>query len=115
MAAAGTTTLPPKEERQSMRYAVIICTDTTSRAAVADYVRRWQWDKRRERRQRQRRRYFLKQRLIGIALLALTMLAVKLLDGDATIAIITVPLGLYLIFTGEMVIVDRFYRDTKER
>ena len=114
MAAAGATTLPPKEERQSMRCAVIICTDTTSRAAVGDYVRRWQWDKRRERR-RQRRHYFLKQRLIGIALLILTILAVKLLDGDATIAIITVPLGLYLIFTGEMVIVDRFYRGTKER
>ena len=97
-----------------MRCAVIICTDTTSRAAVGDYVRRWQWDKRRERR-RQRRHYFLKQRLIGIALLILTILAVKLLDGDATIAIITVPLGLYLIFTGEMVIVDRFYRGTKER
>lgn len=118
MAAEGATTLPPKEERQSMRYAVVIYTDTTSRAAVADYMERQQWDKRREHRRQQRRRYyfyFLKQRLIGIALLVLTMLAVKLLDGDATIALITVPLGLYLIFTGEMVIVDRFYWDTKER
>ena len=36
-------------------------------------------------------------------------------DGDATIAIITVPLGLYLVFTKEMLLVNDFYRETKER
>lgn len=98
-----------------MRYSVIIYTDTTSKEAVADYMERWRQNSRRERRRQYRRRYFLKQRLIGIALLAFTILAVKLLDGDATIALITVPLGLYLIFTGEIVIAAEFNRDTKER
>ena len=98
-----------------MRYSVIIYTDTTSKEAIADYMERWRKNCRRERRRKNRRRYFLKQRLIGVALLALTMLAVKMLDGDATIALITVPLGLYLIFTGEKVIAAEFNRDTKER
>lgn len=35
--------------------------------------------------------------------------------GDATIALITVPLGLYLAFTKEMCIVNEFYWQTKER
>lgn len=93
-----------QRKRQSMRHLVIIYTDTTSKEAIADYMEHWRQNSRRERRRQYRRRYFLKQRLTGVALLALTMLAVKMLDGDATIALITVPLGLYLIFTGEMVI-----------
>ena len=87
-----------------MRYAVIIYTDTTSEAAIADYIQQRRWDRQRERRRRQRRQYFLKQRLTGIFLLLFTILAVMLTGGDATIAIITVPLGLYLAFTKEMIL-----------
>ena len=43
-----------------MRYAVIIYTDTTSEAAIADYMQQRRWDRQRERRRRQRRQYFLK-------------------------------------------------------
>ena len=98
-----------------MRYAVIIYTDITSEAAIADYMQQRRWDMQRERRRRQRRQYFLKQRLTGVFLLAFTVLAVMVTDGDATIAIITVPLGLYLVFTKEMLLVNDFYRETKER
>ncbi len=98
-----------------MRYAVIIYTDTTSKAAVSDYMERLLRDKQRESRRQQRRQYFLKQRLTGIFLLLFTILAVMLTGGDATIAIITVPLGLYLVFTKEMVIESGFHRETKER
>lgn len=92
-----------------MRHTVIICTDTTTGDALAYYLesrRRWE---RRERRRRQRRWYFIKQRLSGIFLIVLTMILIKMLDGDATIALITVPLGLYLAFTKEMCIVNDFY------
>lgn len=95
-----------------MRYAVIIYTDTTSKEAVSDYMERLHQDKQRERRRQQRRKYFLKQRLVGIFLLVLTILVVMQTGGDATIAIITVPLGLYLVFTKEMVIESDFYRET---
>lgn len=98
-----------------MRYAVIIYTDTTSEAAIADYMQQRRWDRKRERRRRQRRQYFLKQRLTGVFLLVFTALAVMATGGDATIAIITVPLGLYLVFTKEMLLANDFYRETKER
>ena len=91
-----------------MRYAVIIYTDTTSKAAVSDYMERLHRDRQRERRRQQRRQYFLKQRLTGIFLLLFTILAVMLTGGDATIAIITVPLGLYLVFTKEMLLANDF-------
>lgn len=98
-----------------MRHTVIICTDTTTGDALAHYLesrRRWEC---RERRRQQRRWYFIKQRLSGIFLIVLTMILIKLLDGDATIALITVPPGLYLAFTNEMCIVNEFYWQMKER
>lgn len=94
---------PPQEERQRMRYAVIILTDSTE--AIAEHKRA----------ERHRRWYFIKQKLTGIAVLAFTAFAVWLLNGDATIAVLTVPLGLYLVFSREMLITNNFYWETKER
>lgn len=100
---------PPKKERQEMRHAVVIHTDTTSKEAVAEFMEKYRRRQRRERRRQQRRRYFIKQRLYGIVLLIFTMLAVRLLDGDATLALVTVPLGLCMIFSREMLITNEFY------
>lgn len=97
-----------------MRHAVIIHADTTSKEAVADFMERRRqqaW----EHRQQQRRWYFIKQRLHGIALIAITIMAVMTLDGDATIAVFTLPLAGYLLFSKEMLIVDSYYWETKER
>lgn len=98
-----------------MRYAVIIYTDTTSSEAVADYMQYRRRRRQQEQWRQQRRWYFFKQRLSGIVLLALTILAVMWLDGDATIAVFTVPLGLYMLFGKEMLITNEFYWQTKER
>lgn len=98
-----------------MRYAVIICTDTNAREALEEYQKARERRARRERLRRQRRWYFFKQKLVGVALLGLTALAVSLLDGDATIAVLTVPMGLYLIISKEMLLVNNFYWETKER
>lgn len=98
-----------------MRYAVVLYTDTTSKEAVADFTEQYRRRKQCERRRQQRRWYFIKQRLSGIALLIFTVLAIKMLDGDATIALFTVPMGLYMIFSKEMLIVNKFYWQTKER
>ena len=59
--------------------------------------------------------YFLKQKLVGVMFLAITFLAVKLLEGDATIAVFTVPFGLALIFSKSMFLVNDFYWEEKER
>lgn len=82
--------------------------------AIED-MRLWKRERRQQERIRQQRRwYFFKQRATGVAMLALTVLAAWILEGDATIALITVPLGLYLIFTKEMCIENNFYWEIKE-
>lgn len=106
---------PPRKERQGMRYAIVIHTDTTSKEAVAEFMERYHRREQRERRKQQRRWYFIKQRLYGIALLIFTVLTVKALDGDATIALITVPLGLCMIFGKDMLITNEFYWQEERR
>lgn len=48
----------------------------------------------------------MKRRIRGIALIVFTVPVVKILEGDATIALLTVPLGLYMILGKPM---DEFY------
>lgn len=90
------------------------------RTAVAAAYRRGYADaledmRQRQREKKRRRQYFIMQKLSGIALLAFTALAVYLLEGDATIAILTVPLALYMICSREMCIVNRYYWEMRER
>lgn len=59
--------------------------------------------------EKQRRLYFLKQKAIGVFLLLFTWFAIWLLNGDATVALITVPLGLGLIFSKDMLWMDDYY------
>ena len=80
-------------------------------------------DMRKKKRQRQqweqekkaRRWYFIKQKACGLAMLALTVLAVWATEGDITIAFITVPLGLTCLISKEMLIMNDYYFTTKER
>lgn len=58
--------------------------------------------------------YFVKQKLIGVLLLVLTAVAV-VGTGDATVCLMTVPLGLFLICTKRMCIIDNYYYEVKER
>lgn len=48
--------------------------------------------------------YKAKQKLIGLLAIGVSIATPILLDGDATISVITLPLGLYLLFTKEKVI-----------
>ena len=56
-----------------------------------------------------RARYFRKQKLMGVLLTLLGILTAFLLEGDITVAMIIVPLGLYVIFTKKMVLSDDYY------
>lgn len=80
----------------------------------ADYRRRIR--ERRESKYAERRRwlYFLKQKVIGVLLLVATVIMVKVLEGDATIALFTVPVSLMLIFSREKCWMDQYYFDTEE-
>ena len=55
--------------------------------------------KRYESMRKKERWYFIKQKLCGLAMLIIGIAIPILLDGDATVSLFAVPLGLYLIFT----------------
>ena len=55
------------------------------------------------------------QKAYGLAMLAVTVLAAWATEGDITIAVITVPLGLMCLFSKKMLIVDNYYFATEER
>ena len=109
---------PPKEERQGMNTKVLVLEDAYQRGyadAIADVRKKEEQRWRREQAKKARCWYFIKQKAYGLAMLALTVLAAWATEGDITIAIITVPLGLMCLFSKEMLIVDNYYFDTKER
>lgn len=83
--------------------------DEGYQACQLDYKKRARERKQLKIQEKRRRLYFLKQKVIGVFLLILTIFAVKLLEGDATIALITVPLGLVLIFSKEKCWMDSYY------
>lgn len=57
--------------------------------------------------------YFFRQRLIGLVTVLASML-VALYTGDGTFTLITIPLGLYLMFTRKMVIQDKYFFEIEE-
>lgn len=60
--------------------------------------------------------YFLKQKLFGLFMIIATILLIAtVLEGDATIACLTVPIGLTLIFSKEMWLVNDYWYEHKER
>lgn len=82
-----------------MRDAVIHYTDTTSSEAVDMYVRKWSRETQRAYRWKGRHRHMARQKAAGLVLLAITVPAVGLLNGDVTIAVITIPAGIGLIMS----------------
>ena len=43
--------------------------------------------------------YYLKQKLCGLILVIIGVITPLICDGDATVSLLLIPLGLYLIFT----------------
>ena len=61
-----------------------------------------------------RRRYFLMQRAAGVIVMMFTAFAVKLLEGDATIALATIPLGLLILTSKEPVIMVGYFWEVED-
>ena len=83
--------------------------------AIADMRKKKEQRRQREQAKKARRWYFIKQKAYGLAMLAVTVLAAWATEGDITIAVITVPLGLMCLFSKKMMIVDDYYFATEER
>lgn len=79
--------------------------------AIADMRKKKEQRRQREQAKKARRWYFIKQKAYGLAMLAVTVLAVW---GDITIAVITVPLGLMCLFSKKMLIVDNYYFEAEK-
>lgn len=67
--------------------------------AMADMRKKKEQRRQREQAKKARRWYFIKQKAYGLAMLAVTVLAAWATEGDITIAVITVPLGLMCLFS----------------
>lgn len=76
--------------------------------AIADMRKKKRAERQREQAKKARRWYFIKQKAYGLA-----MLAVWATEGDITIAVITVSLGLMCLFSKKMLIVDNYYFEAK--
>ena len=55
----------------------------------------------REAKRKAKTMYFLKQKMMGVAMIIISILIPIINDGDATASLITLPLGLFLLFTKE--------------
>lgn len=65
--------------------------------------------------ERQRRAlYFLKQKLLGVVLIAISVISAKV-TGDGTAAVFLAPVGLYTIFTKDMFLVDSYFLEQEEK
>lgn len=107
-----------RQKRQGMRAVYKEYEDSyiNGYADALEDMWRWQQARRQRERDRQARRwYFLKQRALGVVTLVFTVLAVWALEGDVTIALITVPLGLALIFSRQKLVVNEYFFETEER
>ena len=91
------------------------CTAMIEHAYAMGYMDAKERERKRKKALREKRKkYFITQKLYGVAVLFLTVEAVKLLDGDATIALFTVPLGVTLIASKEMLIINEYYWKCEE-
>lgn len=48
--------------------------------------------------------YYTKQKIVGLLAISASIASPLLLDGDATISLIMLPLGIYILFTKEKVV-----------
>lgn len=65
-----------------------------------------EWKRIERKRKAQRREtaiYYIKQKLMGLAAVGVAIACPLLLDGDATASLIILPLGIWLLFTKEKV------------
>lgn len=61
-----------------------------------------------------RKRYFVKQKLLGLWAIILGIVMAFIL-GDATVCIFLIPVGLDLILTKDLVLVNDYYWEENER
>lgn len=64
-----------------------------------------EWEREYSRKKKINRKYYAKQKLVGLLMIVISVIT-PLLTWDATIDLITIPLGLYLIATREKCLLE---------
>ena len=62
----------------------------------------------------ERKKYFIKQKIYGAIIVLIGILPI-ILHGDGSAAIITTPIGLYLMISKKMCIMDDYYHRVQMR
>jgi hypothetical protein len=78
-------------------------------ACINEYKKKAKEHREQQIKARERFLYFLKQKLLGVVALVLTVVSTWLLDGDATVGMIMIPLGLVLIFSNKPIVYGKYY------
>ena len=60
-------------------------------------------------------KYFRKQKILGGLILALGILSAIILAGDITVALLLIPLGLYIVFTKKPVLMDDYFYELETK
>ena len=60
-------------------------------------------------------RYFRKQKILGAVLALLGILTAIIFDGDITVAVMLVPLGLGVMFTKDRVLLNNYFYDQEDK
>ena len=63
---------------------------------------------------KKKKMYFIKQKLVGVLVIVLAILSVIFSEGDGTAALVMVPMGIGLIITKDMVLMNDYYWKMKE-
>lgn len=62
-----------------------------------------------------RKKYFKKQKAFGVFVLLFAIVSIFILDGDATAALLFLPLALLLIFSKEMIMYDDYFFEVERK
>lgn len=116
---AGNTALKPEENREEVQIALEDFRRAQARynkaynagyeQAVRDRAERVQERRRREAERRAFKLYFIKQKLMGLAIAVIGAGTVPFLDGDATAAFLLVPLGIVLVCSKKPILVNDYF------
>ena len=83
------------------------------RACLDDRRRLAQNRKKRNKEKRQEKLYFLKQRIVGAILILLVIPSYLLLEAGILVGLITIPLGVAMLFSKERYLIDNQYQDNR--
>lgn len=62
-----------------------------------------------------RQNYFLKQKLIGLGMIIVGIIITVLIEDAGVINYLTLPMGLVMLFTKEMIWMDDYFFEMEER